>query len=257
MGRDIILKPLKEFCVAFSIAWPLIFGLVTGAEQFGFTPSVTNKPFAYIFITIISLFIGFLAFSIERKKVMESRVIEPFKTGSKYIKACTDIHRDHSNVFILSKTPGLLLPTERDLCDERKQYFQLINQRLSQGNGEYSLKYIFDINGFKSVIEKYINEKDFEKIEVTRAMIILAISQKNLDLRYANTDPLTSIVIGSESVACISFRDENTIKVTEGVRLETPELVRVIKTQYDGLFNSAAKVNGAFLDTVISQIRKN
>ena len=92
---------------------------------------------------------GLGAFYAERNREAERKILEVFKTSTQYVKACTDVHMLHSRVTVLAKTPGLILPTERDLAHERKEYFKKIEERLNQGQGGYELNYVFDLLGFR------------------------------------------------------------------------------------------------------------
>jgi len=244
----------KTFLVSVGISWPFLFGIVTGTAQFGLKISGIERPLTYISISVISVVIGIVAVLIERKREGE-KIFETFRTFSDYVKACKEIHQTYSRVMVLAKTPGLILPTERYLDQNRKDYFDYIYQKLAK-ESSYQLDYVFDIEGYKSVLSEYIIKNDDGKINQSKEMLKNVLKYKNLDLRYIETDTLASIIIGSNTIACIGFREKDTKKVAEGVRIHAEELVIVLKSQYDLLFNKATKVDEDFFEETLAAVKK-
>lgn len=247
---------IKIFLVSIGISWPFLLGAVTGATDFGLKLSVVRTPITYALISIISIIIGVVAVLIEHKRSNE-KVFETFRTFPKYVKACKEIHRNHSRVMILAKTPGLILPTERDLHSDRRDYFEIINKKIEEGRSSYQLDYFFDIDGYKTVLKEYLVRNEQQKIEQARNMVKKALTYDNLDLRYVKTETLASAIIGSDVVMCMGFREKETKKIAEGIRIHGEELVRVLKPQYDLLFNKSIKVDENFFDETLSSIKND
>lgn len=252
-----LLEHSKIFFAAVGISWPFLFGGLTGATQFGLKIPYEQSPLTYVIISGISVIIGIVAVIIEHKKTEEKEIAQPFRNFSNYVKACSKIHESYSRIMILAKTPGLILPSERDLDDDRKKYFEIIRKKLKEGKSHYQLQYLFDIDGFRSVLTNYVLKNEQEKIDLTRKMIEESLTLDNLDLRYAKTDTLGSVIIGSDVVACVGLREKDTTKVAEGIRIHATEIVRVLKPQYDILFNKSNKVDNMFFDNILSEIKES
>ena len=190
-----------------------------------------------------------------RSKDFEREIIVALTSSRHFYETCETIHKEYSSVSVLSKSPGLLLPTERNLTNFRKKYFKTILNRLSEGEGSYNLKYLFDERVFKLFLMKYKTEGKEELIEETRNMLETILKYKNLDLRCGDTEPLTGSVIGGGQIACIGFKEERTKAITEGVLIKAPEMVRIIVYQYNELFNKAKKVEKSILDSMLDDLQ--
>lgn len=192
----------------------------------------------------------------KRSRDFEKEVIVALTSSKYFYETCEAIHKEYSIVSVLSKSPGLLLPTERNLTDFRKRYFKAIHNRLAEGEGSYNLRYLFDEKVFRLFLKKYLTEGKGEMMEKTINMLKTVFKYKNIDLRCGDTEPLTGSVIGGSQVACIGFKEEKTKAITEGVLIKAPEMVRIIVYQYNELFNKAIRVEKSMLDEMLDDLQR-
>ena len=192
----------------------------------------------------------------KRSRDFEKEVIVALASSKYFYETCEAIHKEYSRVSVLSKSPGLLLPTERNLTDFRKRYFKAIHNRLAEGEGSYNLRYLFDEKVFRLFLKKYLTEGKGEMMEKTINMLETVFKYKNIDLRCGDTEPLTGSVIGGSQIACIGFKEERTKAITEGVLIKAPEMVRIIVYQYDELFNKAIRVEKSMLDEMLDDLQR-
>jgi pyrimidine deaminase RibD-like protein len=173
-------------------------------------------------------------FSVDNKFSISENLLN-ITSAKDYYKESQEIHKQYSRVTVLSKTPGLLLPYERDLTDFRKEYFKTIFERLREGAGSYSLTYLFDIKNYSSVLKGYDAKGEYNQIDEARQMLRNALQFPNLDLRYADTEPVISLVMGGDSIAVIGFREDLAKKLTEGIIVRSPELLRIFRYLFNSL----------------------
>jgi hypothetical protein len=251
-----VLRRVATFAFASSLAWTSLFGLLSGAEQFQVIPSFVDNFLVLIGLSSVSLIVGIAAVVLEAQREREKKLFVVFKTSAEYFKAVEDIHSRHSRVLILARTPGLILPSERTMTREREHYWSQVKAKLHSGEGNYHLKYLFDIDGFKSIVRQYRDENDAGKLENVRELVMEALKNKNLDLRYAKTGPLSSAVIGGDDVICIGFREEASVKLSEGALIAIPEIVKMLRVPYDSLFNSSPRVGTDFFENVLKEVNE-
>ncbi|MGB6463807.1 MAG: hypothetical protein WBF38_06250 [Nitrosotalea sp.] len=248
---------IRIFLAVAVISWPFFYGLAVAANESGLKLPYEHSPTMYIIISAFSVIFGVVAVVVEQKRSQEKEVAQSFRNYSNYIKTCSKIHQSYSNVMVLAKTPLLILPSEKNIDNDRKNYFEIIIQQIKKGTPKYHLQYLFDIDGYKNVLNGYISKNENENISQARKMIEDALRYDNLDLRYAKTSTLATAVIGSDELACIGFREKATSKIiVEGVRIHALEIVKVLKAQYEILFNEAGRVDSSFFDNVIDEIKR-
>ena len=85
-------------------------------------------------------------------------------------------------------------------------------------------------------------------VEESRALLKILSGYEKLDLRYGKSAALTMTVIGGESVACIGFKKALHAKISKGVLVSAPELVRIIVYQFNQLFENAKKAGPELLE---------
>jgi len=81
--------------------------------------------------TTLLVVIGYLGYRLQRRSSIDP-VLKPL-TSEEWYKEAQNIHKGYSRVIILAKTPGLLVPSERNLTGFRIGYFETIFERLKQG----------------------------------------------------------------------------------------------------------------------------
>jgi hypothetical protein len=201
--------------------------------------------------TVLILAVAYLGYRLQRRSTADP-VVKPLASAREWYKEAEAVHRKYSRVWILSKTPGLLIPAERDLADFRKDYFSTIQTRLNEGHGSYTLTYLFDIASYSATLRNHAARGETKAIDEARQMLREALRHPNLDLKYGNTEPMVSIVIGGDAVAVIGFREESTKKLTEGVVTHSPELLRIFKQLYNSI--ASEKVTDIkFIDDVLGK----
>jgi hypothetical protein len=174
------------------------------------------------------------------KKEFIDKVVSPITSAEAYFAKCMEIAAKYSRVRILSRSPMLLLPSEQGPQEYRQAYFQTVLKRL-KSSPTFSLRYLFDAENFRFYVRRYVEQGKPQLVEESRALLKTLSGFENLDLRYGKTAPLTGTVIGGESVACIGFKEALRAKISEGVVVSAPELVRIIVYQFNQLFEGARK----------------
>lgn len=190
----------------------------------------------------------------ELKQRIEREVIRTLTSSKAFYEACKKIHLEYSSVSILSKSPILLLPTERNLTEFRKNYFKTILNRLKEGVGNYHLRYLFDRVRFKNIIMNYYYNGNKKLIDEVSETLNRLLSFDNIDLRIGYTEPLTGCVIGGNNVACIGFKNKEIRAITEGVLVKAPELVKIFVYQYNELYNKAIKVEEGLINEILREV---
>jgi hypothetical protein len=190
------------------------------------------------------------------EKYFEEKILKRLVTSKEFYIECEQIHETNSYVSVLSKTPGLIIPSEGNLTDFRKNYFKTIERRLLEGEGNYNLRYLFDKEEFINELFELIKNKNYDLIEEIRLNIKNLLKYSNLDLRIGNTIPLTGSVLGGSRIACIGFKEEDIKKIAEGVRITVPEILKIIIYQYNELFTNSEELNEILLEKIIKEIQK-
>ena len=212
--------------------------------------------FMALMVTILSVAIAYLEYKLHKKEVFEERIVQPLTSAKQFYNESERIHRTFSQVRIVSKTPGLILPSERDLAPFRKEYFQTIYSRLDEF-GDYRLRYLFDLPNFKEVLIEHKARGESSKIGEIKAMISKAVCHANLDLRAIDTEPLMGMVIGGEATATIGFKEPAVKNLAEGILVKSSELLRVLMVQFDTLFAKAKRIENAdFVDEILRETAK-
>lgn len=192
------------------------------------------------------------------------KIFTHLTTPSDYIGATAAIHKGHYDVRVLAHTPGLLLPSERDAWPirERNDYFDVIHHRLRETEA-YHLEYLFDLSEYKSVLASYLASPDVEmrekKISDAKGMFLSVIAHTKtggaLRLKYTVLAAGTpSMVIGEESVAGVGYRPLPSPRNTEWVIIHEPALVKIVKYQFQSLFDQATDVGPGFFDNVLQSL---
>lgn len=183
------------------------------------------------------------------EKSKEEKTFKLLDSPKKFYEKSQEIHT-YPQVQILSKTAGLILPSERDSPFKQK-YFGTILSRLADP-GNYRLDYLFDKANFESELNQYKQKGDYAKIKETKEMILQVIEHTNLDLRCGKTEPLMGMVIGSrglgsESKATVGLNEEPTKSepaksAVEGVFIASQGMIKILVAEYTRLFNEAEKI---------------
>lgn len=170
------------------------------------------------------------------------------KTPESFYLQSEKIHESCSNVRVLAKTPGLIMPKEANLDQFRVHYFVTIKNRLE--NDRYRLMYLFDHDKFKKYLIDCQKFNRVDQICKSREMLSSVVGFSNLDLRCGRTDPLTGLVIGGDEIACIGFNDGSSF-IAKGVLIKSSDLLKIYRFMYDDLFNKALKVEEDFIDMML------
>jgi len=206
-----------------------------------------------VVVASLGVIITWLQYRLGKRKAIDELILQPISSSNEFYTECKKIHENFSDVRVLAKTPGLLLPSERDATDFRKDYFKTINSRLEKGKHTYHLKYLFDTDGLIGVLKKNRDKGNNSMIQEFENMLLHALTHDNLDLRTTNTDPLTGLVIGGKKKAIIGFKDAPVANITEGVIIKSSELLRIISYQYDTLFRDAKKIDANFINEIFKK----
>ena len=129
------------------------------------------------------------------------------KTRKDFYEKGIALHRHASTVYILSKTPGLIIPSERS---DNPDYFDVIDRRLNDTN-VYNVCYLFDRTNTLNVILDELSQLDDpdEQEQLTRQIrqnLETYRRRKNLALYFGNTEPLTGMVLSDDYGLLISLR---------------------------------------------------
>jgi hypothetical protein len=210
--------------------------------------------FVALTVPILSFVVAYLQYKLRKKEMFEKKIIQPISSSKEFYEESERIHKTFSLIRVVSKTPGLILPSERNLAPFRKEYFQTICSRLNE-HGDYHLKYLFDTPNFKTIINEYKAKGEFSQIAEIKKMLSDVLNLSNLDLRTIDTEPLMGMVIGGESVAIIGFKEPALKHIAEGILVKAPEVLRVLIVQFDALFARARKIESVdFVDEILRDV---
>lgn len=204
---------------------------------------------------ILAVIIAWLNYRLHKRRTIEKVLTEPLRTAEMFYEACEQLHKKFSHVKILSKTPGLLLPSEKNAASFRIDYFETIFSKLKKGKYEYQLHYLFDTEGFITTIKSYqTNQKFYNKqLQTVKKMLKRALEYENLDLRTTYTGMTIGLVIGGNETAIVGFKDPSVSNITEGMLIKASELVTMFSILYDSLFQRATKVDIDYIDALIEK----
>ena len=188
----------------------------------------------------------------QRKLRQQTRVVEEFLTSDEFISSAGYVINQSQDVFIYAHSPGLVLPSERDMTETRKKYFSIIHERLSKRR-DFVMKYLFSYEGFVKIIAEYQRERNVKALEEVRKMINVAINYDNLDIRFNKTHSLPSIVSGNNTISCIGITEREK-KISEGICVDSKEITRVLMAQYLSVFKESKQVDSEFLDKVLRDV---
>ena len=193
-------------------------------------------------------------------------ILDHLTLPASFIEACGRIHSTHGQLRVLAHTPGLLLPTERDAEPQeiRRKYFGLIQDRLL-ATGEYRLRYLFDYEEYRAKLRTYLADPDSMKgadhLQDAEAMFRTAVARTGdggtLELKYISlADSIPSMVIGGEDISGVGYRPKGEQRNTEWVIIKLPALVKIVRYQFDRLFDMGKHVTPEFFGQTVLELRR-
>ncbi|MGC8654836.1 MAG: hypothetical protein ACP5US_12695 [Candidatus Kryptoniota bacterium] len=189
----------------------------------------------------------------QRKLRQQTRVVEELFTSDSFMLAAAEVVSQSRDVFIYAHTPGIILPSERDMTETRKKYFSMIHAKLSQ-DSDFRMNYLFSYDGFRRIITEYLIKDNTKALEEVRKMINVAINYDRLDIRYNESHSfLLSIVSGNNTISCIGLKERGK-KISEGICVDSKEITKFLMSQYSSVFKEAKRVNSGFLDKVLNDV---